>query len=96
MYGVGLVDRQKAETMALPAPRLVRAAREFEAQMLKELMKPMALSEEGDDESKSGGALGDFATEALGQALSRAGGFGIADRIISSVSRIETSGHTIP
>lgn len=96
MHRVGGVDGQKAGTEPRPAPRMVRAAHEFEAQMLKELMKPMTRSEEGDDESKSEGALADFATEALGQALSKAGGFGIADQIISSVSRIETAGRAVP
>jgi Rod binding domain-containing protein len=64
--------------------------------MLKELIKPLTRSEEGDDESKSGGALADFATEALGQGLSRAGGFGIADRIMASLSRTEPDGGAIP
>jgi len=60
------------------------------------LMKSMTRSEEGDDESRTGGALADFAIEALGQGLSRAGGFGIADRIISSVSQIEPAERAIP
>ena len=34
----------------------------------------------------SGGALGEFASEALGQALSQRGGFGIADRIVKELS----------
>jgi Rod binding domain-containing protein len=74
---------------AAPEPRLVRAAHEFEAQMMKELMKPMtagdALSGE-DEDSGSGGALGQFASEALGRALSEQGGFGIASRIVADLS----------
>ncbi len=77
-----------------PQPRLVRAAHEFEGQMMKELMKPMtggdALTGAEDDDSDSGagsgGALGEFASEALGQALSERGGFGIADRIVRELS----------
>ena len=77
-----------------PQPRLVRAAHEFEGQMMKELLKPMtggdALTgaEDGDSDSGAGseGALGEFASEALGQALSQRGGFGIADRIVKELS----------
>ncbi len=70
-------------------PRLVKAAHEFEAQMMKELMKPMtgtALLGDDDDDSGSGGALGEFASESLGKALSAKGGFGIADRIVNDLS----------
>jgi Rod binding domain-containing protein len=78
---------------ATPAqPRLVRAAHEFEAQMMKELLKPMTNSSlTGEDEdsgadSGSGGALGQFASEALGRALSEQGGFGIANSIVRDLS----------
>jgi Rod binding domain-containing protein len=89
-----------AAAPAAPSPRLVKAAHEFEAQMMEELLAPMtgadsdvdSLSGDGDDSgdtglalgsgSGSGGALSAFASEALGQALSERGGFGIADRII--------------
>ena len=78
-------------------PRLVNAAHEFEAQMMKELMKPLTKgaapgeSSDGDDDSGDGfgsaGALGDFASEALARALSEQGGFGIADRIIGQLTQ---------
>lgn len=72
-----------------PSPRLVRAAHEFEGQMMKELLKPMTSGEgeDGEYDPGSGGALGEFAGEALGQALSAQGGFGIADRIVYDLSR---------
>lgn len=71
-----------------PESRLVRAAYEFEGQLMKELLKPLNQSDGlgGDDDTGSAGALGDFASEALGQALSRQGGFGIADRIVGRLS----------
>jgi len=73
-----------------PQPRLVRAAHEFEAQMMKEMMKPLthgsSLTGEDDSDSGSGGALGEFATEALGRALSEQGGFGIACSIVKDLS----------
>ena len=40
--------------------------------------------------SGADGALGEFASEALGQAISRRGGFGIANRIVHELSQ---SGH---
>jgi Rod binding domain-containing protein len=76
---------------ALPQPRLVRAAHEFEAQMMKELLKPMTsgstlTGEDEDSSAGSGGALGQFASESLGRALSDQGGFGIANRIVQELS----------
>ncbi len=72
-----------------PQPRLVRAAHEFEAQMMKELLKPMTHAGTfagDDDDSGSIGALGEFASEALGRALSDGGGFGIANQIVKELS----------
>ncbi len=73
-----------------PQPRLVRAAHEFEGQMMQELLKPMtggnALTGAEDDDSGSGGALGEFASQGLGQELSQRGGFGIADKIVNELS----------
>lgn len=92
----GAVSGQTATTNT-PSPKLVRAAHEFEGQMMEELLKPMMNSSDpltGDDEqSGSGGTLGEFATEALGKALSQQGGFGIADGIIKELSHQELS-HT--
>lgn len=85
-----------------PQPRLVRAAHEFEAQMMKELMKPLnqgdsltGTDKDGDD-SNSGGALGEFASEALGRALSNGGGFGIATSIVKHLSSAGNQNGTIP
>src|SRR5271167_4520239 len=82
---------------ATPQPRLVRAAHEFEAQVMKELLKPMsagnALTGEDEDsgmDSGSGGALGEFASEALGRALSQQGGFGLASHIVQDLSHSGT------
>ena len=65
--------------------------------MMKELLKPMTGSDAllGDEEGSEGswgsnGALGEFASEALGQALSQHGGFGMADKIVRDLSRSET------
>ncbi len=82
-----------------PSPRLGKAAHEFEGQMMKELLQPMMAgdaltgAEDGDSDlgagsgSGSSGALGEFASGALGQALSERGGFGIANRIVQELSQ---------
>jgi Rod binding domain-containing protein len=92
---------------ATPQPRLVQSAHEFEAQMMKELMKPMThdssltgededTNADSDSESGSGGALGEFASEALGKALSEHGGFGIASSIIKELSHSGNHGGNVP
>ena len=82
-----------------PQPRLVRAAHEFEAQMMQELLKPLTSGngldgEESDTASGSGGALGAFASEALGRGLSENGGFGIANGIVRQLTPKGNSGVT--
>jgi len=87
-------DRLAGKGEDAPQPRLVRAAHEFEGQMMKELMKPMtagdALTGVGDGDSDSGagseGALNTFASEALAQALSQRGGLGIANTTVKELS----------
>ncbi len=82
-----------------PQPRLVKAAHEFEAQLMKELLKPLTAGDGltgSDDDSGSTGALGDYATESLGRALSDQGGFGIASSIIAQVSRSGNRPATAP
>jgi Rod binding domain-containing protein len=69
----------------------VKAAHEFEAQMMQELLKPMTTGngldgEDNDTASGSGGALGAFASEALGRGLSEHGGFGIANSIVRELT----------
>ena len=102
MSGHGVMAAQAStEGTTPPQPRLVRAAHEFEAQMMKELLKPMtgkdALTGEDQDDggdANANGALGEFASEALGQALSQRGGFGIADRIVRDLSHSGKQGET--
>jgi Rod binding domain-containing protein len=70
----------------------VRAAHEFEAQLMKELLRPMtesgSLTGDDDGDGRGGaGTLGQFASESLAGALSASGGFGIANRILGEVSR---------
>ena len=88
MEAVGRVQGGGARAMS--KVQLVQAAHEFEAQMMKELIRPMTRCDEDGSEMGPGRALSEFAGEALGQALSRGGGFGIANRILASLSRNET------
>jgi Rod binding domain-containing protein len=87
---------------ATPQPRLVKAAHEFEAQMMKELMKPLnhgsslTGADADEDDEGSGGALGEFAQEALGRALSERGGFGIATSIVKQLSHAGNQNGTAP
>ena len=83
LSGLGLHVQQSPHA----SPRLERAAHEFEGQLMKELLKPLQGEGEDGEEGGAGGALGDFAAEALGQALSRQGGFGIANRIVKQLSQ---------
>lgn len=85
---IGTSKLENQRGTAGPQPRLVKAAHEFEAMMMQELLKPMTGEDTAsrDDEFGSAGALGEFASEALGQTLSAGGGFGIADEIIRSLS----------
>lgn len=77
----------------VPEPRLARAAHEFEAQMIKELLTPMTGKDPlfNDNDGEDAGILGQFASESLAGALSAGGGLGLADRIVHALSG---SGHT--
>ncbi len=80
---------QSPATLAMPSPRLVKAAHEFEAMMMKELMAPLTPGRgllEQEDDSGSSSALRDFAAEAMGKAISDNGGFGLARAIVQKVS----------
>jgi len=86
---VGMVGQAEKSSM----PKLVQAAQEFEGLMMKELLKPMANGvsiggeDSNDPDASAGSALGEFASEALGQAMSRQGGLGIAHSIVRDLTR---------
>ncbi len=77
---------------SVPQPRLVKAAHEFEAQMMKELMAPLesgkGLLGGSEDEESSSSALNSFAGEAMAKAISEHGGFGIAKSILHQLSHV--------
>ena len=88
----------------VPSPKLVSAAHEFEAMMMKELLAPVEQGAEsltGEEETGSGNALGSYAAEALGRAISARGGFGIAESLLhhfsaqgAGVSHSRSSNHS--
>ncbi len=89
---------EESSNRPVPQPRLVRAAHEFEAQMMKELLKPMTEASAlcADADGSETGVLGEFATESLAGALSAGGGFGIADRIVHSLSHSGNRSESAP
>ena len=97
----GLASAHAGSHSGTAQPRLVKAAHEFEAQLMKELMKLLTSGgapgddEDDDDDRGSGlgsaGALGEYASESLAQALSLQGGFGIANKIIKQLSHRDLS-----
>ena len=81
-----------AQSAARPADaRLARAAHQFEASLMGELLKPMqqvsGLSGEDEQEQGSSSALASFATESLARVISERGGFGIAQRVLHELHR---------
>ncbi len=90
-------------------PRLVTAAHQFEAAMMQEILGPLTKemqgmcglsgdAEDGVIDDGDGGpnqALTSFASEALGEALSERGGFGIASSVLKKLSRVteKTASH---
>lgn len=77
--------------LAGPSPRLVRAAHEFEGQLMKELLKPLTDSDGlTGSPDEAGSALGEYAAESLAVGISQQGGLGIADRILGELSHFRT------
>ena len=87
---ISILQQSAVGSTTTSQPRLVKAAHEFEAAMMKELLAPLQAGHDplgGDgDEGGSNSALGSFAGEALGKAISEHGGFGIARSILQKLS----------
>lgn len=79
-----------SQNPASVSPRLRQAAEEFEAQMMKELLQPLSHAEGAENGEEQGGfeeALGSYSLDALGTAISKSGGLGIAKEILAHFSR---------
>jgi Rod binding domain-containing protein len=102
LAGVGpqeLSSQSTSEATHQKNPKLERCAREFEASLMAELLKPLqagdGLTGEDSDSGSgagSGGALSGFASESLARAISERGGFGIADRILNQLEPSSAGG----
>jgi Rod binding domain-containing protein len=72
--------------------KLSKAAEEFEAVMLNELLKPLHFGagvDQGEEEPSGDAAetVRGLGTDALGKALAAQGGFGIARKVVKEVTR---------
>jgi Rod binding domain-containing protein len=79
-------------------PRLVLAAHEFEASLMKEFLKPLQQDslfaeeqKDGDDASGSAETLMSYGAEVMAKAISERGGFGIARQILEHFSKTGSS-----
>jgi len=90
MNNVSLSGLSPASQTTPQDPKLVSAAHEFEASLMKEFLKPLQhdslFADEGDkaddDASGSAGTLMSYGAEAMAKAISEQGGFGIAQKIL--------------
>ena len=102
MSNVSLSGLSSAPQTTPQDPKLVSAAHEFEASLMKEFLKPLQqdglFSEDGDkagdDVSGSAGTLMSYGAEAMAKAISEQGGFGIAQKILDHFK--EAASHSQP
>jgi Rod binding domain-containing protein len=83
-----------ADGQAAPAPKLVKAAREFEAILLQSWLEKMNKSCLGTEESQDPAhdTVSSLGTHAIATALAARGGIGIADMILRQLQRKPQSG----
>jgi Rod binding domain-containing protein len=92
--GPGMIGRLRDEPVRSPS-RIIKAAQEFEAQLLTTLLEPLekSFSSVGGKDSTAGDDdYGYMGIQALASALSNSGGIGIADRVARQLARTEVSG----
>jgi flagellar protein FlgJ len=99
-----LVQTRNPSAAAAASPRLRKAAQEFEANFLQELLKPLKEDplfagsdglggSDGADGMMSGslGTVDSLGTQALADALAAAGGLGIAQHVLAQMAPIEAA-----
>ncbi len=103
MKGLSPITTQTStQHSATSTSKLMQSAHEFEAQMMKELLRPLreADASDGSDSGEDGigtaGAIGDFASETLARAISENGGFGIASMIAKQLTPVCNQNETVP
>jgi Rod binding domain-containing protein len=72
--------------------KLIDAAQQFEATILQELLKPMQHGQDSwggemKNDDSAGDTISSFGTEAVAKAISKGGGFGIANQIVTKVTQ---------
>lgn len=95
---------QTHEGTAHASPQLVKAANDFEANFLGELLKPMRENPLFGDGSGLGGdslgsdgpggamgTIGNLASEAFAQAIAKQGGLGIAKQVLAELAPVEAA-----
>lgn len=98
--GVGIQQGAGSSAAAAREAKMVTAAHQFEASLMQELLRPLQqdslFGEDGaaGGDGGQGGALMDFASEALGRAISEHGGLGIARKVLQHLEQTnpETAG----
>ncbi len=85
-------------TGTLEHRKLTDAAQQFEGMLLEEMLKPMrehGFCDEENDDKQEGGNFGDtlssFGAETVATAIAKAGGFGIAKRVVEQVEGAKAS-----
>ncbi|HUZ05283.1 MAG TPA: hypothetical protein VMU62_07990 [Acidobacteriaceae bacterium] len=106
LASLAATQSQTNTAAAKPSPRLQKAAEEFEANFLQELLKPMSQDPlfatndgsgglTGDDGGNGGdgslGTIDSMGTQAMADALAKAGGFGIAKHILAQLAPAEAA-----
>ncbi len=79
---------------AFDKAKLEDGARQFEAMMLQEMLKPLHFGGSPDEADSEGGeaeTIRGLGTEAVAKAIAKAGGFGLARQIIRQVGQEDQS-----
>lgn len=91
------INRVLPEQLSPTTPaehRIVDAAQKFESILLGEILKPLREKSELDPDKDSDGAndtLTSYGTEALAQAMVKAGGIGIAKQLVDHFARRQSA-----
>lgn len=96
LAGMSAAQGGQSGAAATRHTHLVKAAQEFEASLMQEMLKPMRAKEplfaEGDSDSdQDGGVLQSFGTQAMAEAIAKGGGMGIAKQVVQQVERQRAS-----
>ena len=97
---VGTPQQARPASVAPPvaSPKLRQAAAQFESSFMQEMLKPFKEDPLFSDDKSSGGEIGgslgtidSMGTQAMADALAKAGGLGIAKHILEEMAPIEAA-----